>query len=95
MLVEYVEHPICVGLVPEDFKAVEEVIAEEDVSLCEEVLVRVRIENLLNPVKHIVGLVTIGPILIEGVHSIEIDDHDIGSYFIHIPASSHPCAFDR
>ena len=95
MLVKYIEHPVCVCLIPEDFKAVEEVIAEEDVSLCEEVLVGVRIENLLDPVEHIVSLVAISPILIEGVHSIEIDDHDVGCYFIHIPASRHPCAFDR
>ena len=92
---EYVEHPVCVSLVPEYFEAVEEVIAEEDVGLCEEVLVGVRLEYLFNPVKHIVSLVAISPILIEGVHSIEIDDHHIRSYFIHIPASRHPCAFDR
>ena len=95
MLVEYVEHPVGVRLIPEDFEAVEEVVAKEDVGLCDEVFVGVRVENLFNPVEHVASLVTVSPILIEGVHSIEIQDHDIGSDFIHIPSTGVPCALDR
>lgn len=77
MRIDFLKKLVSPSQIPKHFQVGVEIVTEEDMSLSEEVLVRVIVEHLTYPVNHLLGNLWLLKVFIEWIHTVQAQNHDV------------------